>query len=318
MSRRPSKQQLEREEAERKAQQARDRRNQTIIGVVVVAVLAIALVVAGFFIWRANQPVSTDTVAEAKAKISQVSEKPAAAGDEQGFLLSKDGINKPIENVPTVQVYMDFMCPACGTVDRSLAPTWKSMVSAGQLNLDIHPDAFLDASSSDEYSTRAASAVTYVAQNEPEHLLAFITALFDEDFQPQEASNYRSVSDDAIAAQAIKAGVSEKVAKASVGGTYKDWVKAVSSYTPLRTELQHPSGDYKGQMTTPTILINGHYWDVSSAYDTTGDIKTAFIAAMGLKEAQIGDDSVLPTIGSTKSPAFPEVSGSESSDSTGE
>lgn len=319
MAQRLSKQQREREEAERRAQLARDRKNQTIIGVVVVAVLVVVLVVAGVLIWRANQPAQTTTKASAKAEIAAVKEKPAAAGDEYGFMLSKNGINEPIDDVPTVQVYMDFMCPACGTTDRALASTWKSMVNAGQLNLDVHPNAFLDSSSSDEYSTRTAAAVVYVAQNEPQHLLAFITALFDEDFQPQEASNYRSVSDDAIVKQAEKAGVSADVAKASVGGTYKDWVSAVSSYTPLRSELQHPSGSYKGQMTTPTVLINGHYWDITDAYSTTGDLKTSFISAMGLTADQVGDSSVLPTIGSTKAPAFPtasDTSDSSSSDSS--
>jgi protein-disulfide isomerase len=188
-------------------------------------------------------------------------------------------------------------------------------LNAGQINLEIHPDAFLDASSSDQYSTRAASAVTYVAQNDPDHVLAFITNLYAEKFQPQEASNYRSVSDDAIAEQAVKAGVSEKVAKAAIGGTYADWVTAVSKYTPLRKAVQHPSGDYKGQMTTPTLLINGHFWDVSDAYSSTGSLKTAFISAMGLTAAQVGDASAKPTIGSTKTPAFPTVSSSSSSSS---
>ncbi|MCI1901347.1 MAG: thioredoxin domain-containing protein [Bifidobacteriaceae bacterium] len=306
MAKKPSKQQQrEREAAARREQQARDRKNQTIIGIVVVAVLVVVLAVVGFFIWKANQPVQKESVTDAKASVSKVADKPAAAGSEFGFMLSKNGINEPIDDVPTVQVYMDFMCPACGSTDRELAPTWKQMLNAGQINLDIHPGAYLDSSSSDEYSTRTASAVSYVAQNEPEHLLAFITALFEEDFQPQEASNYRSVSDDAIVKQAEKAGVSAKVAQASVGGTYKDWIKAVSTYTPLRKAVQHPSGDYKGQMTTPTILINGHFWDVSDAYSSTGSLKTSFISAMGLKAAQVGDSSAKPTIGGTKTPAFP-------------
>lgn len=305
MAKRPSKQELARIAAERKAQAEHDRKIQTIIGVVVVAALVVILAVVGFFIWKANQPVAKESASEAKAAVTKVSDKPAAAGKEFGFSLSKNGENKPIDGVPTVEVYMDFMCPACGTTDRSLASTWKKLLDAGQINLEVHPNSYLDANSSDEYSTRAASAVTYVAQNDPEHLLAFITALFSEDFQPQEGSSYRSVSDEKIAAQAVKAGVSEKIAAAAIKGTYKDWITAVSKYTPLRSAVQHPSGSYKGQMTTPTILINGHFWDVSSAYDSTGDLKTAFIAAMGLKEAQVGDSSALPTIGSDKTPAFP-------------
>lgn len=309
MAKKPSKQELAKQAEERRAQLARDRRNQTIIGVVVVAVLVIAIALGGFFIWRANQPQKATSVSDAKAAVSAVSEKPSNANDEFGFTLSKNGVNKPIENVPTVEVYMDFLCPACGTTDRSLSGTWKKMVDAGQINLDLHPNAYLDNSSSDEYSTRTAAAAAYIAQHEPEHLLAFTTSLFEEDFQPQEASNYRSVSDDTIAERAEKAGVSAKVAKAAVAGTYKDWITAVSKYTPLRKAVQHPSGDYKGQMTTPTILINGHFWDVTDAYNETGDLNTSFIGAMGLKAAEIGT-STLPTIGSDKTPAFPESSSS--------
>lgn len=290
------------EEKARLEQAARDRRNQTIIGVVVVVVLVAILVVVGVVIWRANQPATTQSKADAKAEVSKVAEKPDAAGTEFGFLLSKNGINDPVENVPTVEVYLDFLCPACGSLERAVSPTWQAMMEAGQLNVEIHPNAFLDQASTDNFSTRSAAATTYIAQNEPDKVLPFIEAMFAEDVQPAEGSSYQPFSNDDIAKVAVDAGVSEDVAKAAVEETYSDWVGAVSRYTVLRPEVQHPSGQYKGQMTTPTVLINGNFWDVSAAYSATGDLSAAFLTSVGLDADKVGQADALPSIGADKDP----------------
>jgi protein-disulfide isomerase len=160
----------------------KERRQQTIIGVI-ASVLAVVLVaVIAFVIYRANHPTVVSEGSE-YAQLQKVSDKPKNANVSGGFVASKSADPK---KVPTVSVFFDPMCPSCGMVDRALSPTLTKLYNAGQANIELHPLAFLDRSSSDQYSTRAASSFAYVGEHDPEHLLAYMSALYDEKFQPSE------------------------------------------------------------------------------------------------------------------------------------
>ncbi|MFT8357518.1 DsbA family protein [Bifidobacterium aquikefiri] len=290
----------EQAEREQLALIAKERKQQTIIGIVVVAVVVALVAIAGFSVWRANRPVSEATVQQSYDAAQAVKTKPTGANSKGGFLISKDGLNKKIAKAPTVEIYMDFLCPGCGSLNRSLDPTLTAMEQAGQVNLEIYPSAFLDSLSTDEYSTRTASQVAYIAQNDPDHVLAFIANLFAEDFQPSESA-YKAVSDATLQQLAVKSGVPSDVAKKSTAGTYKSWITKISAYTPLRKELWNVSGSNKGQMTTPTVRINQNYWDLVSIESANSDLVSDFLTAVGLQESQIGS-STLPSIGSNGKP----------------
>jgi protein-disulfide isomerase len=293
------------EEEHRQQQTAHDLRNQRIIGIIVVLVLLIALGLIGFFVWKSNQPKPTLTAPQAKAAVEKVEPKPTLATSNGGFVISKNGVGKPIAGVPTVQTYMDFMCPACGMFERQMGPTWQKLVDAGQINLEMHPNAFLDASSSDQYSTRATSAIVYVAQHAPSHLLTSFMAMYEQNYQPQEGPNYQSISNKKIAQQLEKAGVPHDVAQSAIKSTYTKWVTAMAAYTARRPELQHQSGEFKGEMTTPTILINGHYWDMSALPQNVSQ-QQAVIQALGLTENQVGNPHAHASIGAHGAPVFPQ------------
>ena len=273
--------------AEREAQLAaeRERKIQTTIGAAVVAVIVVIAAVIVFFVGRNiyNSTRSPEEVAaQAYAAVEKVKDKPKNAAKNGGFIISKNGVNKPIANVPTIDDYMDYICPACGTMHRSAGETLASLVAAGQINLNIHPAAFLNASSTDRYSTRAA-------------------AMFAQNFQPQEASGYKSVSNDALVKLAKSVGVSDSVATAAAKGKYEKWVDAVSQWYPVDSKLWHKSGTYKGQMTTPTILINNNYWDYTTAPSSyAGNYAKMILHSIGLEEASVGKAGDLPSIGTGK------------------
>lgn len=299
--------------------QVNDRRRQTVLGVIVVAVLIAILCVVGYFIWRDNRSSSTASDSsstsaaqqEAKAELASVKVKPSAALANGGFLVSKNGLNKPVKGVPTISIYMDFICPACGEVDRDIDDTLIQMVNAGQVNVEIHPEAFLNDESTDEYSSRAAGAAVYVAQYEPDKLLDVVRAFFSSGYQPKESQNYKPVSNAMIAAQLEKAGVSTQVAKDAVKGTYVSWVNAQSAVAATDPSLKHPSGELKGELTTPTFIINGHYWLFDEAWSQTGSPLTSLLKAIGLTKAQVGT-STKPKLGSEGKPLFPTSSSSSS------
>lgn len=300
---RPATTRRERAEAIEKARQqqmARDQCRATIIGALVVVIVLVAVVLIGIFAWRANHPQAsqkqTTSVSEARAAVEKVKTKPTNLDGNWGYLISKNGINKPIRNVPTVTLYMDFMCPACGEYERSVDAELSKMYTAGQINLELFPMGFLDASSTDLYSTRSASAMSYVAQHEPKHLFSAIQAMYEPSFQPQEAYNYKPVSNQKIAAQLEKGGVSRKVAQASIKGTYTAWIRAMRAYVPLTSRAQHQTGDYKGQMTTPTVLINGTYVENLQTGNTA---VSQLLGSIGLSQNQVGHPGVLPKLGTS-------------------
>ncbi|MFD0704518.1 DsbA family protein [Alloscardovia venturai] len=293
-----------RAEAERIAaeQAKRERTIQTAIGVAVVVVLVAVIGTVGYFVgrnmWESSVPTS-QRADSLYSKVEAVKNKPKNATKDGGFLLSAKGLNKQISNVPTIDEYMDFICPACGTMNRTTHATIESMVSAGQINFVAHPAAFLNASSTDRYSTRSAAFVAYVLDNEPDKGMALIAKLFSTDTQPGEASAYKSVSNADLIKIAQSVGVSDKVAQAAAQGKYEKWIDAISAWDPYREELWNVTGSYKGTMTTPTILINKNYWDyntLTAKYNT--DYVSLLLESIGLTKADVGNSSAKPSIGS--------------------
>jgi protein-disulfide isomerase len=264
-----------------------ERRKQTLIGALVcVLVVALALVL---FVVVHSQPQSGTAVDQAYAKLQQVTDKPSNATKQGGVLISADGT--PKKHVPTIEMYLDPLCPACAQVDRALNPTLQKLFEAGQINVDVHAVTFLNRASSDKYSTRAASSLAYVAEHDPKHVIAFIGELYAEDYLPSE-SNYTSTSDAQIAQQAVKAGVSQDVAEASVTSGYGSWVDRATTYTIDRTELiQNGSSGF----TTPLFRVNGHIWERQQI--DNADLPAAFVKSLGLSASDVGNAKVLPSIG---------------------
>lgn len=288
------------------AQAAKERRQQTIIGAIVAAVLVVLIVIAGVAVWRSTHPAAdnastttTEEAKDAKTTLATSPAKPSVADDQGGILISADGYDRPIADVPTIGIYMDFMCPGCGSLNQNLDKDLVKMADAGQINLDLHFMSFMDRFSSDEYSTRTANMALYIADHDPDpdHLLKFMSNLYASDFQPDE-SNYVPISDEKIAERAVDAGVDKDVANKAITRQYDDYLDAVNTYTPTREELWSTSGSMKGSMSTPTVTINGKYWDIHDAKVTSkASLTEALCDAIGLKPADIGVKGDLPSIG---------------------
>ncbi len=168
----------------------------------------------------------------------------------------------------TVEIYQDYICPACGQFEKANGSELQRMVQDGTIKLDLRPIAFLDDSSSGtHYSTRAANAVATVADKAPDSVFAFNQALYHE--QPAEGS--KGLSDDKIADIAKQAGVPQAVVDTFKDRTFEKWVSD-------RTDEAFKTAKISG---TPTIKINGKLFD-GDAY-TQGPLTQAIQAAGGTK-----------------------------------
>lgn len=230
--------------------------------------------------------------------LQAVQHKPSKADAQGGFLVGKQGIGHPTENVPTVDIYMDFLCPPCGRLHRDMDSDLKTMVSAGQMNLGIHTMDFLNRLRNDEYSSRAASAVATVAELDPDHFIDLIASFYAEDFMPSQDSK-QDMSNEQLAARIMSVGVPEKVARQAASGEYVEWSKKVNAYSKSRTDIAHKTGEYQGKVTTPTIVINGTYMNDANK-DAGENYLENLLKSIGLDRKDVGVAGKLPSIGTGK------------------
>lgn len=214
---------------------------------IVLGVLAavIILVVGGFFIATKvfgvgqREAVSVDfaTTADEQLKI-----------DEQGaIIVGKDG-------APKIDMYEDFMCPACGNLERQYGEQISEAVKNGELQIVNHYMNFLDRQSgSGEYSTRAIAAMQCVASKDTlDNYLAVRQAVFTN--QPHEGGGDLTAVD--LGKLAEEAGASEESVKCieglgAEGGDNMDKAKSTGENS------QKHLTDQGLQPSTPTIAQDG-------------------------------------------------------------
>ncbi|BEL09643.1 DsbA family protein [Actinoplanes sichuanensis] len=160
---------------------------------------------------------------------------PAAAVDEGTAFAVGTG---PV----VVDVYEDFMCPACGNFETASAPTLKQLADSGKITLRFHPVAILDRfSNGTEYSTRAAAASAAAAE------AGRFTELHDVLYANRPEENSDGLSNAKIIELAASVGITGDTFTNAVNeGTYKAWAtQATETFTKR---------NFTG---TPTILVAG-------------------------------------------------------------
>ena len=254
-------------DAKKKAQsqvRAQERRAMAVwvvIGVVVVALFA-ALVA---YIVRQG---------DVDAVTSGDQSTPTIASDNGGFAVGTAGVvGEGLDDSHVrLDIYLDFMCPICGTFEEYRGAEIDALREAGALDVYYHPISILDSySQGTAYSTRAASAAALVAEESPETFLAFATALFAS--QPEE--NSTGLTDAEIQAIATSAGVPDDVVAKIPDYAYSSWV---------RSATEQASVDGVGG--TPTLALNGVIQDPQNNADdlnwgTDGAIAAAVQALAG-------------------------------------
>ena len=139
------------------------------------------------------------------------------------------------------------------------------MLPAGEATLEYHPISILDSGSAGtKYSTRAANAVSCVADSQPADVLAVNEALF----QNQPAENGPGLTDEELVSLVADAGVTDKKVAACI--TDRTFASFVGAATKRALAGPLPNADIEQIKGTPTVLVNG------VAYTGALDDPTAF------------------------------------------
>lgn len=222
MSKRSDKKQAQRVVRE---QLAKERRRQRRLWTTIIAVAV--LVIAGLIGWGVWQSQKSD---EFTAPANATSD----GGANAGLVAAGDG---PV----TVEIYLDFLCPACKQFETAATPTINQLVAEKKIRLVWHTLGFLDRLSTTDYSTRSASAAA--CASDAGKLKAYGEALFAN--QPAEGGP--GLTDDQLVDLGGPVGLNAPSFAACVrDGRYKNWVAHVNDLASQR-----------GVNQTPTVYVNG-------------------------------------------------------------
>lgn len=221
-------------------QLAKERRRTRTMWISFGAIVALVLAgVIGWSIYQSQKPASYAM--------------PAGATDNGGISVAGEG---PV----TVEVYLDFLCPACKAFETNATPALDQMVAEKKIRLVWHTLGFLDrASSPAGYSTRAASSAG--CASDAGKLKAYGEALFAH--QPPEGGP--GLSDDELIGISGTVGIiAPSFAQCVRAVKYRDWVAHVNDLAAER-----------GVNQTPTVYVAGKKIDEPSVENIRAAVDAA-------------------------------------------
>jgi protein-disulfide isomerase len=232
-----------------------------------------------------------------RAKISSDVDTPTAT--------SATGVKVGNQQAPVlVDVYEDFQCPICNTLEQSgLATDLAAKVKATNIKVNYHVMSFLDSlSNGNKYSSRAANAGYCASEQSPEAFVKFHDILFGksggQNNQPAENSNGRP--DSQLIAWGKDAGItSADFSTCVTSNEHKELVAGVTEAASKR-----------GVNGTPAVFVAGSRVGSGDSVVTVAQIDSAISAALA-KAKSTAAPSPTPTAspsGSSRAPSSPASS----------
>jgi protein-disulfide isomerase len=139
----------------------------------------------------------------------------------------------------TIDLYLDFQCPACAQYEQQAGATIDELVASGQARVVYHPVAYLNRFSSTQYSSRSSAAAGCAA--DAGVLPRFAQLLYAN--QPPEGGD--GLPEEQLVALGMQAGAGSDFATCVQDGRYADWTRSVTD-----------AASQAGVTGTPTVLVN--------------------------------------------------------------
>lgn len=167
----------------------------------------------------------------------------------------------------TVDIYEDFLCPACGTFENRDGAAIESALVDGSVRVRYHIVNILDDLSNPAgYSTDAGNAAMCAA--EAGQFPSYHASLFAK--QPREGG--RGYTDDQLVQLGRDVGITDATFESCVrSGTHDDDVRAQEQAAAADESLLRTYPDGRRAFATPTVVVDGERVDIgdSSAWLTS-------------------------------------------------
>ena len=141
----------------------------------------------------------------------------------------------------TVEVYEDFLCPACRKFEQAAGAELRELAAEGTVRVVYRPFAFLDGYSTTRYSTRALNAAACAADE------GRFVEMHDQLFQMQPPEGGPGLPDDQLVMLGHGAGAGgDDFASCVTDLRYERW-----------TQQATDAASKDGVVRTPTVVVNG-------------------------------------------------------------
>lgn len=220
----------------RAAAEASERRRDRAVRLSIAGVVLLVLAgIAGAVFWSTNSSPEIDADAPLPTGVATVS----------------SGAPVGTAEVPVLDVYEDFQCPACASLEEQIGPTLDQLARDGKLRINYHPMNFLDRNLGNDASTLAGSA--FGCAVDAGKTAEYHAAVFAN--QPEaEGTGYTKDLLKALGATVGITGPELDTFNSCVDNiTYAGWVNASNT-----------SASEAGVNSTPTLILDGEPVDLSS------------------------------------------------------
>lgn len=227
--------------------------NKIIVGAV-VAVVAIIAVVGGVVIaaQKKQDRVGTSTAVPA-----------AATGMGEGFVANKDVTL--VAGAPTLDIYEDFQCPACGQFEKVMGSTVTDLADQGKVKLVYHLKTIIDANTGTNHSLTMGNAAMCAAD------AGTFQPFHDDVFANQPAQEGQGWTTAQTKGFAEKSGIT--------GAALTTWQTCVDERKYAKyVESTEDASNKAGITGTPTVVLGGTKVDfnqVSTAAALTAAVQAA-------------------------------------------
>jgi protein-disulfide isomerase len=176
---------------------------------------------------------------------------PSSVSVEDGYGMV---FNKELTDVPFIEIYEDFQCPACARFEGIVGEYIEDLINTKKAKVAYHPLSFLGPE-----SQLAANAAGCAADQGK--FIQFHKTLYAN--QPSENSGAWNAS--YFTTLSLGLGITGKeYDKCVANSEYKDWVVNVAN-----------EGAKRNINSTPTVFINGKEIDRNKAYNSLGEFMLA-------------------------------------------
>lgn len=225
------------------------------VGVMVAVVALVVTAVIGGVLWQRSR--SGPGPAEAK----QVAAAYPVVLEDGVVIAGKDDAGV------TVDIYEDFLCPACGTFENRDAAAIESALVGGSVRVRYHIVNILDdLSNPPGYSTDAGNAAMCAA--DAGQFPSYHASLFAK--QPREGG--RGYTDDQLVQLGRDVGITDSTFESCVrSGTHDNDVRAQEQAAAADESLLRTYPDGRRAFATPTVVVDGDRVEIgdSSAWLTS-------------------------------------------------
>jgi protein-disulfide isomerase len=175
---------------------------------------------------------------------------PSSVSAEDGYGIV---FNKELQDVPFIEIYEDFQCPACQHFEAIVGEYLEELITTKKAKVAYHPLSFLGPES------KLAANAAGCAANEGK-FIQFHKLLYAN--QPAENSGAWSAA--YFSNLGLALGTSSEFDKCVTKNQYQDWVVNVAN-----------EGAKRNINSTPTAFINGKEIDRSKAYNSLAEFMLA-------------------------------------------